>query len=307
MSDSAPAALGEPPAWPLDGSLPGADPGLTRGGGDPWYGPTDMQVVTALQLLALDVFPFDAYDQYGRLQVDPKVTDELRQELHEVLEQPVWKKLFEKLSLFDNPGYDAFALGFKASPGKIKVLAMRQLDWNSKPAACKAFHEAVAEQALPQIQEYAGKGYAVKPSWIAALKKILALFSIADDAALPRTADRSEVAAGIGWTAALGIVLSLLEIANEIGHKPRVDCTVVWRYPTSLSLPKEKTPTWHPIETVGLGSAGACTGVLWDRAGHNVWHWAQTTPWPAGFQFNPTQIWRSLYPSGALEEALPGP
>jgi hypothetical protein len=281
------------------------DPGLTLGG-DPWYGPTDMQVVTALQLMSLDIFPFGAYDAYGRLKVDPEVTAELQRELHEVLAQPIWRKLFEKLSLFDNPGYEAFALGFKAQPGKIKLLAMRQLEWSSKPASCEQFHKAVAEQMLPQIQEYAGKGYVVKPSWIEALRKILALFGgegAVDEPVGDLGANAS--AAGIGWKAALGIVLSLLEIANSIGRKPRVDCCVVWRYPTSLSLPERETPRWHPIETVAAGAAGACAGVLWDRQGRHLWHWTKTTPWPAGYQFTPTQIWRGLYPSGTLAKALP--
>ncbi|HET7507412.1 MAG TPA: hypothetical protein VFJ53_03550, partial [Solirubrobacterales bacterium] len=115
------------------------DPGLTRGGGDPWYGPTDLQVVTAIQLLGLDVFPFGAFDAYGRLQVEPGVTDELKRELRDVLEQPVWRDIFRVLSLFDNPGYEAFALGFRARPGSIRVVAFRQLELSSRPAACEIF------------------------------------------------------------------------------------------------------------------------------------------------------------------------
>src|SRR3954452_9759838 len=86
------------------------DPGLTLG--DPWYGPTDMQGVTSLQGMGLDVFPFGAYDGYGRLKVDPAVNEPLKRELRNVLEQPVWTDLWKELSLFDNPGYECFALGY---------------------------------------------------------------------------------------------------------------------------------------------------------------------------------------------------
>src|SRR6476661_1064298 len=108
----------------------GVDPGLTLGT-DPWYGSTDLQVVTAIQSLNLDVFPFGAYDPYGRLKADPSVTEQLKRELRDVLSQPVWTDFFKVLSLLDNPGYDAYALGFRATPKGVKLLVFRRLSWNS--------------------------------------------------------------------------------------------------------------------------------------------------------------------------------
>jgi hypothetical protein len=45
------------------------DPGLTQGG-DPWYGPTDLQVVTAIQLLGLEL--------NGNIKIPAKVFAEVK-------------------------------------------------------------------------------------------------------------------------------------------------------------------------------------------------------------------------------------
>jgi hypothetical protein len=269
-----------------------------------------MQVVTSIQGLDLDVFPFGAYDEYGRLKVDPAVTDSLKKELRNVLEQPVWRELFEQLALFDNPGYDCFAVGYRASRRGVKIVAFRQLQATSSPDACARFHGTIAEQRLPAVRERAGKQYIVDPHWIEVVRKVLSIvgggldaWAGVDGAQPAKEPDPAEVAAAIGWQAALGIVLDILEIANTIGRSPRVDCTVVWRLPTWSSVPKSQLPRWSPISTVATSSGCACTGVLWDRVARDVWHWTANRPWPAGFPFTPHGIWQSLYPSGQLVDA----
>jgi hypothetical protein len=277
----------------------------TNAAPDPWYGATDRQVVTAIQSLGLDVFPFGAYDPYGRLKVDPKVTDDLKRELHEVIEQPVWTEFFKVLSLFDNPGYDAYSLGCRVTSHTVKVAVFRQLNTFSNPQSCATLQHSIALNLLPQLREYAGKRYFVDPKWIEALRKILSLVGGS------AVADHEDVAAdnslaplaGIGWSAVLGIVLDLVEIANQIGRNISVHAVVIWRYPSFTKMTIEQTRRWHYIGAIGDNQGTVCTGVLWDVGGRCVWHWTNTWPWPSGFAFAPGALQSALYPSGFVEDA----
>jgi len=282
--------------WPPLAPGPTVDPGLTLGQ-DPWYGPTDLQVVTAIQSLDLDVFPFGAFDPYGRLKVDPGVTEQLKRELRDVLSQPVWTDFFKVLSLLDNPGYDAYALGFRATPKGVKLLLFRRLNWNSSPQACATLQHSIGRNILPQLREYAGRRYVVQPRWIEVVREILGLLGggLADE---DEDADPAEAAAAIGWRAVLEGILGLLEIANKIGRAHRVDATVVWAYSSFSRMPPEQTKKWYYIGAIGDYGAGACTGVLWDKGGRCVWSWANTWPWPAGFPFARADLQSALYPSG---------
>jgi hypothetical protein len=222
-----------------------------------------------------------------------------------VLEQPVWTDFFKVLSLFDNPGYDAFALGCRVTSRTVKVAVFRQLNTFADPQSCATLQQSIPLNLLPQLREYAGKRYYVDPKWLDALRKIISL--VGGSAVADREdvlADKSlEPLAGIGWSAVLGIVLDLVEIANQIGRNSPVHAVVIWRYPSFTKMTVEQARRWYYIGTIGDNQGTTCTGVLWDVGGRCVWTWTKSWPWPAGFAFTPGALQSALYPSGFLEDA----
>lgn len=265
------------------------------------------QVITALASLDLDLFPFSSFDSSGNLVSQPSVPADLRRELKEVLKAPDWKRVCKAVSLFDNPGHNAYALGFQLDSRGANIVAVRSTDTLSSPAKAKEWYFALAENILAGVQANAGKAYYVKPSWIEAVRKILSLISgqVEEAGARKLTVkrNRERLAALIDLRFAVEFVLGVLEVANLFGRKHSVSCVVVWQYSRwKPPLDKAKTAQWSAIGEVVNQQGRNVAGVLWDERNRTTWHWSEHKPW-RGIRLSPSRIYRAWYPSGDLVTA----
>jgi hypothetical protein len=263
-------------------------------------GVEDGQIVTALRSIDHDLFPFDAFNSAGQLIRSPDVPDNLKRELHEVLAQPDWRRVFETVSLFDNPGHFATALGFKLDDRGVSLILVRPVQTIKSPQVGLDWYDRLTDTLLKTVQDNAGKKYWVKPSWIDAIRQILGLIKgEADHLADTEDANKDEELQSLALLIlAVEFVLNILEIANKFGRNHDVSCIVLWDYPTwyprlnVASLAKWE-PVGHVVNNHGLNVAG----VVWDRGGRTTWDWSKAHPW-YGLRVPPKTIYSAWYPSG---------
>ena len=273
-------------------------------------GATDMQVVTAIQALGLDVFPFEAFDAYGRLKTPPVVDPALRAELDEATATPEWKAIAQRLALFDNPGHEATALGFRLRPDGVRLLAVRPIPgFNNNPELYRRWQFSLWDTVLRALQDELPRRPWVKQSWIDAIRKILELLKgesqvSAEPFLFEGVEPEQAKAAADQVVRAIELILSLLEIANRAGRAAKVECVVIWGY-TGVPLTAETTRRYSSIGSVTNAESRAVVGQLWDRWGRTTWTWAQHSPWPDRFYATPGRVHRAFYPSVRLAEATP--
>lgn len=261
----------------------------------------DQQVISAFLALGLRPFPFDAFDPRGRLISDPKVPDDLKQELGQVLSSPDWARLFATVSVLDDPGHATGALGFRFDSGGISLVAVRGLVAGFEPERTARWYGALWDTVLRTVQLEAGRRYAVRPSWVEALRRIIGMLGRGAEDVDPSDGathlSLEEQVRVLNLRLALEFVLAILEIANLFGRKQPVACHVIWKWPTWPPMLPSDVPRWSPAGTIYGTEIRTVSGVIWDPRARQIWHWTRDRPWQ-GLRYSPATLYRAWYPSG---------
>lgn len=289
--------------------------------------------------LNYEIFPFDGFDNNGRVRVPERVVipEHWRADFAAAQSAPLWNAVFKALSVLDNrePEWRCYALGVGFGRDGIRLMPAKSLSSVASPTAAAQWTTAYGEVILRSVQELAGRRYVVHPAWLQALRGVLAIFKgegggAGDEgeggegngqghrAAMlggrepdgeERPADDGEVAVAVVGVGALAVsfVLAVLEAAESLTVGQRVTSTNIWFVPEGWPpLGEAGAARWSTLSPVSRWSGNRrVVNAVWDGGIRQLWHWNHLHPWNQGFGWaphKPQQLWQALYPAGQLEE-----
>ena len=251
----------------------------------------DSRVAGALLGLGYRIFPFEAFDETGRVKTgEVDYPQEIREGLGRIVANPMWVDLYRTMSVLQSH-HRVFMAGIGLVNDRVQVAVIKGTATVGGPAEAMNWARNYHDTIEDTLHRYAGTSYLIDPKWHTILDKARAglpagetdveigdtqaTFAIADDEGPPGA---ETAIAAVPW---LKFGLDLLaELVTKMTVRTKVLTTVVW-------FPKEVADAsfasrWPPIHATlqkGVFSGHRSAHLIWNPVGFPVTWKGESVSW----------------------------
>lgn len=228
----------------------------------------DRRIASGMRGLTYELFPFEAFDEAGRVRVPGSVQypTYIREGLGTVARAPIWDAFYATLSVLDDPQWNVFSAGTSFVGRTANVVVFKSVNSVSGPAAAHQWSLSYQQVVARSLKAFSGNRYLVDPKWLSLLDEAMNRLppdQKQDDPAKkpgggqedPDGALTGPVTDGVG-AEVVGFVpwllLGLRAMSTLLGRfTPRTEIrTTVFWYPTgSQVLDRPFAERWTPLHT----------------------------------------------------------
>lgn len=276
----------------------------------------DPRIASALLTLGYDVFPFEAFDQAGRVRIPDGVRypEHVKDGLARVATAPAWAEIFRTLSVLDDRQWGVYMAGVGFGPRTLNVAVFRSVTSVSGPAAAHQWSVSYQTTVATSLRQFAGRRHPIDPTWLGYVDEALDRLEqqgVTADAARPaappgQVRDGSAVGSDevVELAAPSWLLLGLRFLSglfSRLTVTTEIRTTVFW-FP----------PQDHPRLDVGFGGSWTPLHVdyMYDgsiRSVHATWDpripklvRGKDVPWGRWLWAMPHELWqwcRAFYPT----------